>query len=466
MRGWAGSNSRITPAFAGIFHCDCPINYATLPGDESCGWKGNVQVAVQTEITPTPVASTRGNAYRPTPLQIFLLFTAAYFLSYFFRTANAIIAGDLARDLTLDAGQLGLMTSLFFGAFALAQIPLGIGLDRWGARVVVPAMMAIAVIGALVFAIAPSFGPLALGRALIGAGMAAILPSAFKTFGAWFPSRRVATMSALLVGIGASGALFAATPLAWLTAQVGWRVIFVGAAVAVAISALAITRWARNAPTAVPSYGGTTSAGGFRVVLRDRRFWRIVPLNFFFTGIQLGVQGLWGGPYLFDVVGLRPIEAGNILLLLSGGVCIGSALSGWLTDRWGVARTIATSAALFTLCQFGLIARPPLALVGLLYLGFGLTGSFCIMGMAHARQIFPKAITGQAVAAMNFFGIGGSFCIQWWMGLIIKRSDADTAGHYPPLAYSVAFGCAAIGMILALLWYLPLVRETTQEQAC
>lgn len=87
------------------------------------------------------------------------------------------------------------------------------------------------------------------------------------------------------------------------------------------------------------------------------------------------------------------------------------------------------------------------------------------MGMAHARQIFPKAITGQAVTAINFFGIGGSFCIQWWMGLIIKRFDADTAGHYPPVAYSAAFGCAAVGMILALLWYLPLVRETTQEQA-
>lgn len=415
-----------------------------------------------TRIARAEVAASvaaRSAVHAPGPLQIFALFTAAYFLSYFFRTANAVIAGDLARDLALDAAELGLMTSLFFGAFALAQIPLGIGLDRWGPRVVVPAMMTIAIVGALLFASAPGFAPLALGRALIGAGMAAILPSAFKTFGAWFPPGRVATMSALLVGIGASGALFAATPLAWLTQQIGWRAIFVGAAVAVAISALVIATKARNTPAQISWQGGATSAGGFRAVLRDRRFWRIVPLNFFFTGIQLGVQGLWGGPYLFDVLGLTRIEAGNILLLLSGGVCVGSALSGWLADRWGVARAIAASAALFTLCQLGLIARPPLAIVALLYLGFGLTGSFCIMGMAHARQIFPLAITGQAVAATNFFGIGGSFCIQWWMGLIIKGFGADAAGHYPPVAYSVTFGCAAVGMVLSLLWYLPLLRE-------
>ncbi len=408
-------------------------------------------------------AATRLARRAPRPLRIFALFTAAYFLSYFLRTANAVIARDLARDLTLDAAELGLMTSLFFGAFALAQLPLGVGLDRWGPRLVVPVMMILAVVGALLFAVARSFVPLALGRALIGAGMAAILPSAFKTFGAWFPPGRVATMSALLVGIGASGALVAATPLAWLTPQIGWRAVFVGAAAAVALSALLIAAFTRNTPTHTATASIGESAGGFRVVLRDPRFWRIVPLNFFFTGIQLGVQGLWGGPYLADVLGLPSIAASNVLLLLSGGVCVGSALSGWLADRWGVARTIAASATLFALCQLGLIARPPLAVVAPLYLLFGLTGSFCIMGMAHARQLFPPGITGQAVAATNFFGIGGSFCIQWWIGLIIKRFDAGTTGHYPPLAYSVAFGCAALGMVVALLWYLPLLRRHASD---
>ncbi|MFN2199555.1 MAG: MFS transporter, partial [Caldilineaceae bacterium] len=56
---------------------------------------------------------------------IFLLFTSAYFLSQFFRSTNAVIAPNLAQDLTLTASQLGLMTSLFFAVFALAQIPLG-----------------------------------------------------------------------------------------------------------------------------------------------------------------------------------------------------------------------------------------------------------------------------------------------------------------------------------------------------
>ncbi|MFN8536926.1 MAG: MFS transporter [Thermomicrobiales bacterium] len=414
------------------------------------------------EAVGQAAALVRGGARRDgvSRGRIFALFTCAYFLSYFLRSANAIIAGDLSRDMSLDAAQLGLMSSLFFGAFALAQLPLGAGLDRWGPRAVVPGLMAAAVVGCALFAGAPSFGPLALGRALIGMGMAAILPSSFKIFSLWYPAGRVATMSGLLVGIGSSGALVSATPLAWLTSVVGWRAVFAGVAVAIAISALAIVALARNTPPGVEWPAAAASGGGFRAVFADRRFWQIVPLGFFFTGGILAMQGLWAGPYLFDVLGLSRIEAGNVILLLAGGVTIGSAASGWCVDRFGVAQTIAGSAALFVVCQFALTVRPPLAVIVPLYFVYGLSGSFCIMCMAHARQIFPAAITGQAVTAVNFFSIGGSFCIQWWLGLIIKPFGADAAGHYPPEAYTAAFLFAAAGTLVALLWYLPLARET------
>ncbi len=87
---------------------------------------------------------------------VFSLFTAAYFFSYFYRSANAIIAGDLARELDLNAGQLGLLTSLFFAAFAAIQLPMGVWLDRWGSRWVTPSLMFIGALGSLLFALAPN----------------------------------------------------------------------------------------------------------------------------------------------------------------------------------------------------------------------------------------------------------------------------------------------------------------------
>lgn len=413
---------------------------------------------------PAPPALASGATAQRVAWRIFLLFAAVYFLSYFYRTANAVIAGDLARDLDLDAGQLGLMTSLYFATFSLAQLPIGVGLDRWGPRLVVPLMLSAAVAGSLCFAAAGTFGALALGRALIGLGLAPILPSAFKTFSLWYPPKRVATVSGLLVGIASTGSLVSATPLAWLTRSIGWRAVFAGTAVLLVAGALAFFAGVRNAPPGVTWPVGAASRGGMRAVFGSRRFWRIGPLGFFFTGAILGVQGLWAGPYLFDVLGLSRIDAGNVLLLLGGGTTAGYAASGWLSDRLGVTRVIVATAALFALCQFALALRPPLAVVAPVYFAYGLTGGFCIMMMAHARLIFPPAITGQAVAATNFFGIGGSFCVQWWMGLIIKRFGAGAGGHYPPAAYTAAFLFIALGTTLTLLWYLPLALEAARER--
>ena len=184
---------------------------------------------------------------------IFVLFTAAFFLSYFYQLANAVIAPDLAAELELTAAQLGLMSSVFFATFAAVQIPLGIGLDRWGARVVTSGMMLIGVVGSFIFAAAPSLLWLTIGRGLIGVGMACILMGALKAFSQWYPPQQFATMSGLLVGIGSTGAFFAATPMAWLNAQVGWRAVFACVGGLTLLIALIIAFFAHDPPSAVSS---------------------------------------------------------------------------------------------------------------------------------------------------------------------------------------------------------------------
>ena len=94
--------------------------------------------------------------------------------------ANAAIAPSLSAELDLSSAQLGLMSSVFFATFAAVQIPLGIGLDRWGPRWVTSSMMMIGGVGSLLFAVAPSLTWLTVGRGLIGIGMASILMGLYE----------------------------------------------------------------------------------------------------------------------------------------------------------------------------------------------------------------------------------------------------------------------------------------------
>jgi len=55
-----------------------------------------------------------------------------FVLSQFYRASSAVIASELVRDLSLSPQDLGLLSSVFFYAFALVQIPMGMAIDRFG----------------------------------------------------------------------------------------------------------------------------------------------------------------------------------------------------------------------------------------------------------------------------------------------------------------------------------------------
>ncbi|MBE3111483.1 MAG: MFS transporter [Acidobacteria bacterium] len=393
-----------------------------------------------------------------------ILFSVAYFLSYFFRSANAVLAPDLARTFSLGAADMGLMTSLFYAAFVLVQIPLGVALDRFGARWVTSGLMLVGAVGCAVFAAADTFVSLAIGRALIGAGMGGVLMGALKAISQRFPPQRAVTVSGWVIAIGASGALVAATPLSWFNHNFGWRAVFLAGAAVTALTAMVLMAWAPGVPTGLAREprGGEPA---MRLVFSDRRFWRIALLAFTMTGTMLGFQGLWVGPYLFDAEQVSESVGANLILVLGLSVVAGYAVSGWMADRWGLARVVAVAASAFGLCQVCLALHPPRLALALLFVVFGFCGAFSVTLLSHSRKVFPGAVSGQALTAANLFAIGGTFILQWMIGLVVGAFPRDAAGQYPALAYSAALGMTALALGATLAFYIPLTRESDAGNA-
>src|SRR5262245_18829655 len=97
---------------------------------------------------------------------------AIYIVSQFLRNSIGVIAPNLAAELALSPGEIGLLSSVFFLSFAVVQIPVGMVLDRFGPRFWLVVGAAITVAGTIVFACATSPGVLILGRAMLGIGTA------------------------------------------------------------------------------------------------------------------------------------------------------------------------------------------------------------------------------------------------------------------------------------------------------
>ena len=169
---------------------------------------------------------------------VLLPFAAGYYLSYLFRTINALIANDLTAELGLGAADLGLLTSVYFLVFAAAQLPFGILLDRHGPRTIQSVLLLLASTGALVFALADGLVGLVIGRALIGLGVALALMAGFKAIVLWFPADRIALVNGWFVMLGALGAVTATAPAELIVLAVGWRGLFALLAAFSAVAAL------------------------------------------------------------------------------------------------------------------------------------------------------------------------------------------------------------------------------------
>src|SRR5574337_443993 len=119
-------------------------------------------------------------------LRVFLPFAFGYYLSYLLRTVNAVISPVLTSELHLTAADLGLLSSTYFLTFGLAQIPLGIALDRYGPRRVEAALMLVTAAGCACFALGHNLASLAVARGLVGLGVSACLMASLKGFTLWF----------------------------------------------------------------------------------------------------------------------------------------------------------------------------------------------------------------------------------------------------------------------------------------
>ena len=112
----------------------------------------------------------------------FFAFCLWIFSIYLYESTNAVLAPYLSNDLGINAEQLGLITSAYFLTFALFQLPLGVLLDKFGARKVQSILFLVAATGAILFSLGNDVWSLVIARGLIGLGVSGALMGAFKSF--------------------------------------------------------------------------------------------------------------------------------------------------------------------------------------------------------------------------------------------------------------------------------------------
>lgn len=391
-------------------------------------------------------------------LIVFLPFAGGYFLSYLFRSTNAVIAPDLVADIGLDASDLGLLTSAYFLAFAGFQVPLGLLLDRFGPRRVQSVLLLSAALGAALFALGQSLVVLAIARGLIGLGVAGGLMASFKAITLWFPKERWPLVNGCFMAVGGLGAIAATSPLEASLHLTDWRGVFFGLAGTTVLVAAIIRVVVPEKPIegAAETFG--EQLGVLRRIFADRLFWRIAPLTVTTMAANLAIQGLWAGPWLSDVAGLGRDGVAAYLLAIAAAMTVGFVLTGVAADwcgRVGIGLMQVTGgfAIAFMLFQLAIVFElAPRALWP--WIGFGLMANGAALAYPLLNRHFPLAYAGRASTGLNTLTFFGAFAGQYLLGTAIDLWPLAPDGTYRPEAFQAAFGGILVLEALALGWYL------------
>lgn len=397
-------------------------------------------------------------------LKVFLPFAGGFYLSYLFRTVNAIISPDLVHEFGLGPADLGLLTSSYFFTFALFQLPLGVLLDRYGPRRVNAALLMLAGVGAALFGLSQSVSGLIFARALIGLGVSGCLMSSIKVFTVWFPLSRLASLNGWLLACGGLGALSASKPAEELLRIASWHSVFLLLAALTFVAAGAIflvvpERQVQSAPQSLMD-----SLRSLPAILRNANFWRLGMLVVAGQGVFMSLQSLWVAPWLKDVVGLERADIGTHLLMVALGMIVGASSWGVVAD-WLARRGVDTVTVV--LCGMGaslvnLVLLASGVKSGTLALMFSLTLFSQVQPLVYAilSKQFPLELSGRVISTLNFMVFLSAFAVQWGLGLIINLWPV-VDGRYAGAGYATAFSACAAFLLVPYVLLLVSRRSGT-----
>jgi len=369
----------------------------------------------------------------------------AYILSQFFRSFLAVLSSVLASDIGAQPDDLAHALGLLFFVFAVMQIPVGWALDRFGPRIVSSGLLLIGGGGgAFLFASAQTPNHINLSMALLGVGCSPILMASYYIFARSHSPKIFATLAATFLGIGSLGTLIGASPLTYFVGILGWReaVELIGI-FTILISAFLLF----TVKNPVKKYDSSASDGGFWSILKLRDILLIVPIAIICYAPVAGLRGIWLGPYFEQKFEASIDEIGEIGLIMSFGMILGTFFYGPLdrifkTRKWIV--ILGNGVCLLSIAALSFLPEVSYNFAIACFTVIGFFGMSFPVVVAHGRSFVPIKLSGRGVTLMNLFAIGGVAILQ-----IVSGAVFDWVGDFESV-FSMYFILILIGLSVYL----------------
>jgi sugar phosphate permease len=360
---------------------------------------------------------------------IALLLGIGILVNYFDRVNLTVSGGALRHEFGIDDIGFGYLLSAFGWTYAVAQIPVGILLDRYGVKVVGRISTFFWSVFSLLTAAVGSFGMLFGVRLGLGLAETPAFPINSKATGYWFPTGERGVATAIFDSAAKLSTAIGVPIVSLILVNYGWRATFVVTGVVSLLFFAAFYAFYRNPsedkrlthaereyiknggaqPEGVPTTGSVS--GTFFYLLRQTKVWGLT-IGFAAYGYSFYLLLTWLPGYLVHTFNMTVLSSGiytsipwlvaAVADLLVGGFLVDALIRRGM-DATRVRKTILVIGMLLGLSIFGATTTrdPNVAIVYITIALAGLAVSAPI-GWSIPALIAPRGAVGSVGSIMNF----------------------------------------------------------------
>lgn len=384
------------------------------------------------------------------------------------------ISSQLMGTFHISATSLGKLSSTYFYANISCLFLAGNLLDRFSTKKLILLAMFFCTLGTFGFGLAHSVIFAAICRTVIGIGGSFCLLSAVRLASRWFPPRRMALLTGLIVTMAFTGGWMAQTPATVVTSWLGWR----GMMMVDGCIGILITAWiifiiqdypSHHKEKALADYVQLKQQGVWNsivMVLSNKQNWLAGGYTCLLNLPMFLLGAMWGKLYLEQVENLNSTQASFICGMLFIGSIIGSPLMGFISDMMGRRRLpmLLGAIASFIVC-LALLYIPHLSFhsLGFLFFLLGLITCTQVISYPLVTEHNSPILTGTSVSIVSMTCLlGGALGFPfsgWLLDLGWDHKLVNGAPWYSSTDFHLTMLIMPIAFIVAfiLAWF---VKET------
>lgn len=402
----------------------------------------------------------------------FLGITFGYGLFYLCRLGFSIVKKPILEAGVLDAAQLGQIGSALLFVYAVGKAVNGALADRSNIKRFMSTGLLVSAILNLAVGTSTGYWAFLILWMLNGWFQAMGSSPSGVVLSQWFSDRERGTRYGVWSVSHSIGEGLSFLVTSSLVASLGWRWGFWAAGLLCCAGAVALYLALSDRPRChgLPSIAdykddhppaaavAATVGQAQLTVLRSPVVW-VLGLSSACMYIARYAVNNWAMLYLQEAKGYSQAGAGAALSAYPFTAMVGSATSGWISDRFFGARRNLPALG-YALLEIGALValyripagHPALDTAALALFGFSLGSLLCFLGGLMAIDLCPKRATGTVMGLIGLVSYIGAGIQDWVSGALIEADKVVTAGrtaYHFDRAFYFWIGASVVSALLA-----------------